>query len=89
MKLRVDQELWDELELPWNYVDRVHTGERRWFDDYDVIFEHDGKYWSVSIGFTKSEMGDDEGPLEYEDHFFAQQVEKKEVITTAWVPVEA
>lgn len=85
--LTVDQELWDELELPWVYVDRIHVGERRWFDDYEVIFAHDGKFWSFSMGFGSTENQDDESPLEYADSFDAIQVEKRPVTVEKWLPV--
>ena len=87
MKLKIDKELWDELDLPYSYVARVHIGSRRWFEDYQVIFEYDGRHWSFKMGFGSTEMQEDESPLEYVDHFQAQEVELREVTVKKWLPV--
>lgn len=70
----------------------VDSGE--WIDDgkcsyKDVIFEFEGKFYSVSYGRSGSYHTDYFYDWEYDDGPFACcEVEKKEVTTTKWVAVK-
>lgn len=79
----------DELDLPWN-DDIIRHNEiidtTRWSVVYDIVFEHDGKFYrtSYSVGATESQ---DESPWEYDDDVNCHEVELKEVTVERWVPV--
>ena len=87
--MRINQETWDELELPWSRVERIHTHDGRWANYYDIIFELDGKFYSVNYGFGATEDQEDQSPFDYADEIEVTEVHKVEVKTLRWVPVEA
>lgn len=76
----------DDLDLPYNdeiiKVNEV-VDTSRWSIIYELIFEHDGKFWrtSYSVGATESQ---DESAWEYDSTVECVEVELKEVVTKQW-----
>lgn len=87
--MRISKDEWDEFGLPWDYVDKIHTHDGRWASYYDLIFELDGKFYSVNYGFGATEDQEDQSPFDYADEIEVVEVYKAEVTTFQWIPVEA
>ena len=79
--------LMDELDLPGSAIKDTITGDSRWSIFHNIIFEHDGVFYSAdySVGATEYQ---DESPWEYDKEVECTVVELKEVMVKKWVPVE-
>lgn len=78
-----DHENWDTIES--SIVDTS-----RWSNMYEGVFAHlpSNKFYSFSWSEGATEC-QDESPFEYEDVVEGTEVERKEVMQTVWVTVEA
>ncbi len=82
--------LTDELDLPWSKENKVEDNvidNSRWSIHHELIFKHDGKFYSTSYSVGATEC-QDERPWEYEDEVECTEVTQQEIKVMAWVPVE-
>ena len=83
MKLHKDF-LMEELGLPYDAIKDTITGTRRWSEDHEIIFAHDGKFYRThySQGLTESQ---DERPFEYSpEEIECEEVELVEKLVKVW-----
>lgn len=86
MKFKKDF-LINDLDLPMNAIEEKIIDQRRWSTVYEIIFEHEGKFYetSYSCGSTESQ---DERPWEYDgDEIECTEVHKVEKVIKVWAPV--
>lgn len=85
--LPVNQELWDELYLPYQCIERIFRAEKRWGTLFDVVFEYDGKFWMIKAEFPATEMQEQVTPFDYgPETVNAVRVHKVPVTDYQWVP---
>jgi len=78
--------LTEELDLPYNkdiIEENKLVDHTRWSLHYDLIFKHEGKFYSTSysIGATEHQ---DERPWEYEKEVECVEVEKRHKLVESW-----
>lgn len=76
-----------ELDLPYSAIQEKIIDTSRWSNEYEIIFEHDGKYYRTYYSSGATEM-QDESPWENEEEVECTEVEEKIVETLKWVEVE-
>lgn len=60
----------------------------RWEAEYEMVFEHEGKYYMTTYTKGATEMQFDSQPWEDMDEVCCTEVEKKVVSVEKWVPVK-
>lgn len=81
--------LTEELLLPYdndNVVKDEITGTTRWSVIHDLIFEHEGKYWSTRYSVGATEMQDEE-PWRYQNEIKCTEVHQVEKLVKVWEEV--
>ena len=76
--------LMGELGLPDKAIKDTITGTRRWSEDHEIIFAHEGKFYRThySQGLTESQ---DESPFQYSpDEIECEEVELVEKLVKVW-----
>jgi len=83
MKLHKDF-LIEELGLPDRAIKDTITGTRRWSEDHEIIFAHDGKFYRTyySQGLTESQ---DESAWDYSEEVDCEEVELVEKLCKVWI----
>lgn len=76
-----------QLGLPQEAISDEITDTDRWAEYHEIVFEHDGKYYSTDYSCGATEM-QYESPWEDEDNVVCYEVEKKEVLVEKWVKVD-
>jgi predicted nuclease of restriction endonuclease-like RecB superfamily len=77
----------NELDLPYSALVDEITDTSRWSIHHKIVFQHDGKFYSIHYSEGATEM-QDESPWEYEEDVDCTEVELKEVKVMKWVPVK-
>lgn len=70
-----------------NIVEHKLVDNSRWSLHYEIVFEHEGKFYraTYSVGATECQ---DEAPWEYEDKVLCEEVKQVEKLVKVWVPVD-
>lgn len=83
------QALLEVLNIPWDLTDVEIVSEGRWTLTKTGIAEIDGKFYRFTFEDPATEMQDLDDPWNYADPVEGVEVERREVVTTHWVPVES
>jgi hypothetical protein len=76
----------EDLCLPHAAISHELVDNTRWALVYDIIFQHDGKFYKTSYSKGATEQQDQQ-PWDNEDEVECIEVEKKIIEVEAWVPV--
>lgn len=78
----------NELCLPDRAIEDNIYDSSRWTEEREIIFKHEDRHYRTyySVGATEAQYVD---PWEDEEIVFCQEVELKEITTTAWVAKES
>jgi hypothetical protein len=79
-------ELLNEMDVLANNVHKQIIEHSRWSMHYEIVFEHEGKFYrtTYSIGATECQ---DERPWEYEDPVECEEVRMVQKVVDVWLPV--
>ena len=86
MKTFKSKFLKDELDLPYSALEDRIIDTTRWSTIHEIIFEHEGKFYSAVYSAGSTEM-QDERPWQYEDEVECEEVRKVPKVVEVWEPV--
>ena len=73
--------------LDCGYLERKLVDHSRWSLMYEIVFEHEGKYYKASYTVGATEV-QDESPWEYEDEVTCFEVHKVSKTIEVWEEVK-
>lgn len=88
--LELTEEEIEEMDLPYcDGAELIYDGEWRWGNEFNCVFEYDGKHWMAPY---RDSSGDSE--LDLEDQWYgfpvkAVEVEQRARTIMEWVKVDA
>lgn len=79
----------DEHDIgPWSAVAFIPGDKHRWYTVHEMIFEHEGRHWSVSYMDPATENQDGQDRYNDPDNIVATEVHKVPVTVEQWKPAE-
>lgn len=76
----------EEMDYPYEFIDREFIEERRWYSIWSGVFEFEGKYYQTIYLSPATEM-QDEDPWNYDEEIVATEVVRLPVVKYTWVEV--